>query len=378
MVWKGQRKVETRLWYFRYTPAKIWGAVNAIEPASRGAILVTGLSGNLGRRLAPHLKESLLVGVDLFAPTLDHPRVQFCALDISQPTAPAELEGLMREAQVRQVVHLAFVLDPARTGALEARRQWEINVRGTQHVLDAVEHVNHPQRQVEFFFYLSSATSYGPLLPYPVPEEHPQQPHTYTYALHKKETEEMCRARHPQLNGCAVYIVRGHIFVGAGVENFIVRALRGRASDRTWLGRWVQRRGWRLPLLLPRGEEYRGRYQFMHIDDAARLIAWLCQHYEPGKLMILNAQGRGAPLTGDDCARLAGLRLLRLPSYALVGLLYRLVWALGVSPVPPDAFPYFAGSYVMNTERLERLLGSEYPRIIQFTTEAALQETVSH
>lgn len=341
--------------------------------AQRPTILVTGLSGNLGQRVAPHLKEHLLVGVDLFPPTLDHPRVEFCRLDLSQTDAPQVLEELLREAQVRLVLHLAFVLDPARTGAVAARRQWEINVRGTQHLLDAIERVNRRERQVEFFLYPSSVTSYGPMLPGPVREDHPQQPHTYTYALHKKETDELCRARYPRLNGCAVYILRGHIFLGPGVENFIVRALRGQANERAWLGRWLLRRGWRLPMLLPRGERHRGLYQFMHIDDAARVIAWLCQNHEPGKLIILNVQGRGTPVTGDACARLAGLRLVRLPSYFLVGLLYRIFWSLGVSSVPAEAFPYFAGSYVMNTERLERLLGPAYPEIIQFTTEEALR-----
>jgi len=350
--------------------------VSGAEKNEPAPILITGLSGNLGQRLAPHLKDHLLVGVDLFAPVLDHPRVTFCQLDLSQPDAPAQLEALMREAGVRQVIHLAFVLDPARTGAVARERQREINVRGTENLLEAVERVNRKERQVDFFLYLSSVTSYGPQLPGPVREDHPQQPHTYTYALHKKETDELCRAWHPRLNGCALTIVRGHIFLGPGVENFIVRALRGRPTNRTALGRWVQRRGWRLPLLLPGGEKYRGLYQFMHIDDAARLMAWLCRHYEPGKLEILNAQGRGAPVTGDDLSRLCGLPLLRLPSYWLVGLLYRFFWAIGLSPVPAEAFPYFAGSYTMNTERLERLLGDAYEQLIRYTAEDALRETI--
>lgn len=352
--------------------------MSPVDLATRPAILVTGLAGNLGRRLAPQLKDYPLVGVDLFAPAVDHPQVQFCPLDISDPEAPAVLDGLMRETQVRQVVHLAFVLDPARTGAVATRRQWEINVRGTAHLLDAIERVNRSQTQVQLFLYLSSVTSYGPLLPGPVREDHPQQPHTYTYALHKKETDTLCRQRHPRLHGCAVYIVRGHIFLGPGVDNFIVRALQGRASNRSRLGRWVLRRGWRLPLLMPRGKPYDGLYQFMHIDDAARLMTWLCRNYEPGKLLILNAQGRGAPVTGTELARLVNLPLLRLPGYSLVQLLYRIFWAIGLSSVPPDSFPYFAGSYVMNTERLEHLLGSDYPRIVQFTTEEAVRTIVTH
>lgn len=340
------------------------------------AILVTGLSGNLGQHVAPLLKEHPLVGVDLYRPRVDHPQVEFCQLDLSRPDARETLEGLLRESQVRRVVHLAFVLDPACTGAHDRQRQWEINVRGTGHLLDAIERVNRAQRQVEFFLYLSSVTSYGPMLPGPVDEDFPQQPHTYTYALHKKETDDVCRARHPRLNGCAVYIIRGHIFLGPRVDNFIVRSLQGRPGRRTRLGRWVEQRRWKLPLLLPRGPQYDGLYQFMHIDDAARLMVWLCENHEPGKLLILNAQGRGAPMTAADIGRVGRVPVLRLPSYKLVGFLYRLFWRLGVSAVPPEAYPYFAGSYVMNTERLERLLGSEYPEIVRHTSEEAMRAIV--
>ena len=65
-----------------------------------------------------------------------------------------------------------------------------------------------------------------------------------------------------------------------------------------------------------------------------------------------------------------------LPSYKFVGFLYRLFWWLGVSPVPPEAYPYFAGSYVMNTERLERLLGPRCAEIVRHTTEEAMRAIV--
>jgi nucleoside-diphosphate-sugar epimerase len=345
------------------------------KPRDPSAVLVTGLAGNLGQHLARELRRHLLVGVDLHPPRVDHPRVQFCPLDLSHVEATQTLVELMEEYKVRQVFHLAFVLDPMRTGSLSSRRQWEINVRGTAHLLDALEEVNRERRKVELLLYPSSVTTYGPELAERADEHHPQRPHTYPYALHKMETEELCRVRFPRLHGCAVYIVRGHIFLGRQVENFIVRALQGQPSRRTGLGRWLERRGWRLPLLFPSGERYRGRYQFMHIEDAARLLAWLGRHFEPGKLEILNAQGRGTPLTAEECAHLAGLHLVRLPSYRLVRWLYRLFWTMGVSPVPAEAFPYFVGSYVMSTERLERLLGKDYKRVVQWTTEQAYRET---
>ncbi len=350
--------------------------MSAPNSSPRPTILVTGLSGNLGQHLAPLLAEHPMVGIDLFRPRVDHPQVEFCQLDLSQPDAPDVLENLIREAQVQLVVHLAFVLDPARTGATDRQRQWEINVRGTGHLLDAIERVNKPRPQVQFFLYLSSVTSYGPMLPGPVDEDFPQQPHTYTYALHKKETDQLCRDRFPRLNGCSVYIVRGHIFLGRNVDNFIVHSLRGEPARRSWFGRWLARRRWKLPLLLPRGPDFDGLYQFMHIEDAARLMAWLCHNFEPGKLVILNAQGRGSPLTAADIWHVGRVPVVRIGSYRFVGFLYRLFWALGVSPVPAEAYPYFAGSYVMNTERLERLLGTDYSRIIRFTSEEAMRAIV--
>jgi nucleoside-diphosphate-sugar epimerase len=344
-----------------------------MNPAEAAPILITGLSGNLGRHLAPHLKEHPLVGIDLYGPKLDHPQVEFHSLDLSRPEAVDLLETVLRDTGARQVVHLAFVLDPMRTGALTRERQWEINVRGTAQLAEAVARVNRVGRQVEHFLYLSSVTSYGPQLPGPVSEDHPQQPHTYTYALHKKESEEVLRKRFLDWNGSGLTIVRGHIFLGPGVDNFIVTALRGRPSQHTALGRWLRRHGFRLPLLLPQGEQHQGLYQFMHMEDAGRLMAWLCRQYQPGELRILNAQGRGAPITGPQVARTAGIRLLRLPSYKLVAFLYRFFWWLGLSPVPPESFPYFAGSYIMNTQRLEHLLGVEYPQIVRHSAEEALR-----
>jgi nucleoside-diphosphate-sugar epimerase len=345
----------------------------AADALSQPPILITGLSGNLGRHLAPLLKDFPLLGIDLYGPHLDHPQVEFHTLDLAAPEAVTALQTILLDSGARQVVHLAFVLDPARTGAMSRERQREINVQGTAHLLDAIEQVNRDACRVQQLMYLSSVTSYGPNLPGPVTEDHPQRPHTYTYALHKKETEELLRARFPRLNGCGLTIIRGHIFLGPGVENFIVTALRGQANPHTRLGRWVRRRGWRLPLLLPTGKENEGLYQFMDIEDASRVMAWLCRHYQRGELQILNAQGRGDPVTGAGIAEIAGVPLWRLPSRIFVQWLYRFVWAIGLSAVPPESFPYFAGSYTMNTDRLEELVGSEYTSLVRHTTREALE-----
>lgn len=345
--------------------------------AKSPAVLVTGIAGNLGRTLAPLLKDRLLVGVDLVCPSLDHPCTQFCQLDLSQPDAPGVLAQLIHENDIRVVIHLAFVLDPVRTGAVDEQRQWQINVHGTRHVLEAIEETNREKLQVELLIFLSSVTAYGSNLPEPVHEDAPLNGHTFSYAVHKRETDLLCQESHPRLGGCAVYILRAHIFLGKAMDNFILRALRGQPSGRGWLAEWVRRLGWRLPLILPRGRRYDGLFQFVHIEDVARLLRWLCSHYVRGRLEILNLQGKGKPLTNLDCAAIANARLLRLPSYRLVAFLFRLLWWIGLSGVPPKALPYFTGSYTMNCDRLIALLGNDFDQIIRNTSEESLRDTVN-
>jgi hypothetical protein len=78
-------------------------------------------------------------------------------------------------------------------------------------------------------------------------------------------------------------------------------------------------------------------------------------------------------VTGAGIAEIAGVPLWRLPSRIFVQWLYRFVWAIGLSAVPPESFPYFAGSYTMNTDRLEELVGSEYTSLVRHTTREALE-----
>jgi len=342
------------------------------------AVLITGIASNPGRHLAPLLKDYLLVGVDVICPMLEHPCTQFCQLDVSQPETPELLEQLIRENNVRKVVHLAFELAPVRAGVAEEKRQWEINVWGTRHVLQAIERANRTQLQVELFVYLSSVTVYGSNLPEPVNEDAPLLGHTFPYALHKRGADQLCQAWYRRLNGCAVYILRSHIFLGKEMDNFILSVLRGQPCGRGWLAKWLRRRGWRLPMILPRGRRYDGLFQFVHIDDVSRLLRWVCTHYVRGKLEILNLQGKGTPVTSAQCASVAGTPLIRLPSYRLVQFLFHVLWWLGLSGVPPEALPYFTGSYIMNPRRLQALLGEDYDHVVRYTTWQALTEAVGN
>lgn len=104
---------------------------------AKPTILVTGVSGNLGQRLVPMLSDYNVVGVDIAPPT-HSPVDRFVPLDLESEETTRELLLLFREVQPVSVVHLAFVIDPQRSGVLDVDRMWRINVAGTARVVDAV------------------------------------------------------------------------------------------------------------------------------------------------------------------------------------------------------------------------------------------------
>src|SRR5258708_10802496 len=104
-------------------------------------IIVTGVSGNLGQRLLPQLSDYTVVGIDVTPPT-HSPVDRFVALDLGREESTRELLLLLRELQPVSVVHLAFVIDPQRSGVLDVDRMWRINGPGTARVVGAITEAN--------------------------------------------------------------------------------------------------------------------------------------------------------------------------------------------------------------------------------------------
>lgn len=344
------------------------------------SIVVTGCSGNLGSRLLEQLRDFRVIGIDLRPPAGGTAGLaEFIAADFGLESSCTELVRILREHRVSAVVHLAFVIDPLRTGVTEVPLMWQINVAGTARVMEAIAEVNRTGGNVRKFIFPSSVSAYGPDLPPMVTEDQPLQAHTLAYAVHKKEADEVVRFRAPQLGPCTTYLLRPHIFVGPSVENYLVGSLRGLPTGRGKLAARLRAKGRRLPLLLPSGDQYPlKRFQFVHIDDVARLIAELLRRKDsPPSIHIFNVAGRGAPVTIARAAEIANMRIQRLPTRALCVIALRLLWKLGISGVPPDAFPYIAGTYTMGLDRLQRFLGTEYEKVIRYTVEDALRDTFS-
>lgn len=208
-------------------------------------------------------------------------------------------------------------------------------------------------------------------------EDFPLGAHTLPYAMHKQEAEEMIQAHLAEVGACSTYILRPHIYTGASMQNYLVGALRGTPSGRGNLAARWREKGIRLPLVLPFGRQYlQKQFQFVHVDDVARLIAWIVRREEKSpEVVVLNVPGRGATLTLGQCIEMARAMVVRLPSRSACRWVLRLMWNLGISGVPPEALPYMIGSYTMDSSRLRAFLGSDYEQVMQYTVEEALADS---
>ena len=166
-------------------------------------VVVTGISGNLGQRLLPLLDGFSVIGVDMRPPKTDRP-LQFEQMDLGDEASCRQLYELLRDKNPHAVVHLAFVIDPQRTGILDQDRMWQINVAGTARVLEAITETNrNTDDGVRQFIFPSSVSAYGSDLPGPVLEDYPLEGHTLAYAIHKRESDKVVQQRAPALRACS-------------------------------------------------------------------------------------------------------------------------------------------------------------------------------
>src|SRR5437764_7972988 len=230
---------------------------------TKPTVLVTGISGNLGLRLLPQLAEFNIVGVDLKPPETDR-AVVFEQMDLGQEESCRQLYLLLRQNSPVAVVHLAFVIDPVRTGVLDVDRMWHINVAGTGRVMEAIAEVNRLGGQVEKFIFPSSVSAYGSHLPTLVKEDDPLGGHTLPYAIHKRESDRVVQMRAAEMFGARTYILRPHIYAGASVQNYLIGAFRGTPTGHGRRASRMRDKGKRLPIMLPLGEKYlQNRFQFV-------------------------------------------------------------------------------------------------------------------
>lgn len=345
--------------------------------AVKPTVLITGIAGNLGLRLLKNLEGFQVIGADVREPVDSVPMFRFEKIDLAEERSCDQLLDLMRAYRPEAVVHLAFILDPLRSGVLNPRQMWMVNVAGTSRVTEAIAEHNRMIGGIDKFIFPTSAMVYGPELDKPATEDAPLKAESLPYALQQQEADETVQARAKALRKCKTYILRSHVYAGASVQNYQLGVLRGIPAGKGRLAERLRRKGTRLPLWLPsRGKYLEHRFQFVHVDDVARLIANIVERKQPDpRLTVLNVAGRGDSLSLRRCIEIANIEVKHVPGKAMCRRALKLLWELGVSDIPPEALPYLLGSSTMDTAKLRVFLGEHYRSVIQHTCEEALTES---
>jgi UDP-glucose 4-epimerase len=246
--------------------------------------------------------------------------VQYQELDVSDA-------GRVRETIERErpdvLIHLAFLLNPIH----DEHRMYQVDVGGTQNVLEAAESAGVQQMLVT-----SSATAYGafPDNPVPMAEDHPVRGvPDFEYARDKAECDRLCQLwalRNPER---VMTIVRPCIVLGPNVNNYIVRLWTDQPFQ-------IDVGGGDTPM------------QFVHEDDLVEGLMLLMDGRHGG---AYNVGGDGT-LTINECGDIIGMKRRKLP----LGVAWRLagvMWKLRQSETPPGNLHFALHPWVVANDKLK-------------------------
>jgi nucleoside-diphosphate-sugar epimerase len=360
-------------------------------------VLVTGIVGTLGTSLLSQLRDFDIVGADITPPVTVQP-VRFYPIDLGREESCQSMVELLRETGASAVVHLAFDMSgaPLRKHAAQAggsfgdhSRVWQTNVAGTARVMEAVAEINRSGGNVRKIVFLSSADVYGPRpaaqggrrrspsIVQLATEETQLQAHGLLHAAYQRQADKAVRFWAGQLGVCCTYILRSQTFANATAQNHLLAALRGTPAGRNRMARSWRKKGRRLPLMLPLGAKHLGAaMQVVHVEDVARLVAWILRRSaRDPQLTTLNVAARGDAVALQDCVRIAGQRVLKLPGLWTCSAVLRALGKCGMSSIPAEALPYLLNAPLLDTTRLRSLLDGDYSEVIRYNSEEALYDS---
>ena len=274
------------------------------------SIAVSGLRTFLGRRLAERLwsrgRRRRVVGIDLRRPHGLPLGVRFHSVDLTVPSAGADLAEVLEKESVEVMVHLAFRREP--TPDLEADH--ELDTIGSLGVLHACAAAG-----VRRLVVGSTTMTYGPWPDNPnyLTEEHPLRGQPAAHAVRNRIEVEELVARfaqsHPETQ---VTVLRPCWIIGPTYVDAVVR----------YFARPI------VPTLLG----YDPLLQFLHEEDCLNAFEQVILHPHPG---VFNVVPPGV-LPLSVLLRSAGKRPLPVPPR----LLYRLRYYPSQAQTgdPPEGF----------------------------------------
>jgi UDP-glucose 4-epimerase len=286
--------------------------------------LVTGGSGYIGSRLVEQLSHrgdvERIVIADIRPPASFRPKAQFEQLDV---TDKARVGELVTREKPDVLVHLAFLLNPIH----DQDRMYEVDVGGTQNVLEAAEAAG-----VQQVLVTSSATAYGAFPDNPVPiteEQTVRGVPDFEYARDKAECDRLCQLWALRNPDRVMTIVRPCIVLGPNVNNYIVRL-------------WTEQ-----PFQLDVGGGDTPM-QFVHEDDLVDGLMLLMDGRHSG---AFNVGGDGT-LTINELGDIIGAKRRKLP-LGVAWKLGGLMWKLRQSETPPGNLHFALHPWVVSNDKLK-------------------------
>jgi UDP-glucose 4-epimerase len=293
-----------------------------IDLREKGRVLVTGICGRLGRRLARRLhRDRLVLGVDR-RPFPDKPKdIEHAQIDLRRK----KLKDVMRSGEVTAVVHLGIMHDP-RASAAE-HHSW--NVEGFSKLLDYIAQLGVPKLVV-----LSSANVYGP------------QPGNAQFL-----TEDA-----PLLGGARFSDIRDLVEVDMLAQSFFWK----RAETETVVLRPVHILGTvhnapsnflrlqTIPTLLG----YDPMVQVIHEED---VVGAILRAIEPGIRGIFNVAGP-EPTPLSHIIKLLGRRTMAVP-YSLGKFVVGKLWSWRLTSFPAPELDHIRYVCMVDDTRAKNILG---------------------
>jgi len=305
----------------------------AVTTATGGTVLVTGICGRLGKRLARVLhRERHVVGVDR-RPFADRAKdIDHAQVDIRRK----KLKDVFRAGDIEAVVHLGVMHDP-RASAAE-HHSW--NVAGFTKLLEYVA-----QFQVPKLVVLSSANVYGPQASNPqfLTEEAPLLGgQNFSDIRDLVEVDMLAQSFFWKLPETETVILRPVHILGT-VHNAPSNFLRLHP--------------------VPTVMGFDPMAQVIHEADVVHAIALALR---PGIRGIFNVAGP-EPVPLSRLIRILGRQKISVP-YSLARVVLRRMWSLRLTTFPPPELDHIRYVCMVDDRRARQVLG--------FSPQKSLEETV--
>lgn len=302
---------------------------SAYDPEER-VVAVTGVRGFIGSEVVKRLEEdrryAKILALDVRKPSFALDKTQFFKIDLTLPTADADVAAILAEEGADTILHAAFLSSPTHNSA------WahELEDIGTMHVLNACAEVG-----IRKLVLSSTTLVYGarPLNPNFLKETHELCGSTRSRFVNDKVAAEKQVRRFAAENpDTIVTVLRCAPLLGPTVQNFVTK----------FFSRPIA------PVMMG----YDPLMQFLHEQDAIDAFKLALDHDYPGEFNIV---GEGV-LPYSTILAMMGKFPLPMPHFIAYPLSNAL-WATQIFDSPPNFLDYLRYLCVADGAKAARVMG---------------------